>query len=288
MNLSSTDRIKFALPTKGRLKDPAIDILKKAGFKFRTVGRNLYATCTNAEIVFIFVRADDIPVLVDSGTIDVGITGSDLIVERNAAVEKIMPLGFGKCRLCVAVPDTHEGDDHSFFEGKTIATSFPHMTESFFRGKNVAVKSVEMNGSVEIMVALGLAQGIVDLVETGDSLRDNNLRIFSEIGNYEATLICHPDVVEDTRLQQIKRRIEGVLVAQQYSSLEYNIPKELLPEAEKITPGFNAPTISSLDNEDWLAVKVMVRKKDIIHVMDQLEELGATAIMETEILNCRL
>jgi ATP phosphoribosyltransferase len=263
-------------------------LLKKAGFKFRTTGRNLYATCTNYEIVFIFVRADDIPVLVESGVVDLGITGSDLIIERNANVLEILPLGYGKCRLCVAVRDGLENEPIDFLKGKTIATSFPVMTQDYFKKNKVEVNCIEMNGSVEIMISLNLAQAIVDIVETGDSLRDHNLKIFREIGVYETTLITKKENANDERIVTIRRRIEGVIVANQYSMLEYNIKESLIKEIEKITPGFNSPTISKLDKDDWCSVKVMVNKSEVVQVMDRLEAIGATAIIETEIINCRL
>jgi ATP phosphoribosyltransferase len=288
MNPWDKSRIKFALPTKGRLKDPSIELLKKSGYNFRTTGRNLYATCLNEDIVFIFVRADDIPVLVDSGVIDIGITGSDLILERGAEVEEILKLNFGKCRLCVAVRENISDKNLSFLQGKTVVTSFPATTTDYFKKNSVNVKCVEMNGSVEIMIALNLADAIVDLVETGDSLRDNNLKIFSEIGSYQAVLISSKNLKDDPRVLKIKRRIDGILVANQYSMLEYNIKTDLLKKAESIAPGFESPTVSALDEKGWSAVKVMVKKNEIVQVMDRLAELGATAILETEILNCRL
>jgi len=288
MNLNDTGRIKFAIPSKGRLMEPTIELLKKSGFKFRAQGRNLYATCTNYDIVFIFIRADDIPVLVDSGVVDLGITGSDLIEERRADVVRLLDLGYGQCRLCVAVKDEWEDRTLGSLAGMNIATSFPVMTQEYFKKNNVKVNCIEMNGSVEIMIALNLAQAIVDIVETGDSLRDNNLKVFSDIGIYETTLIASRKITGDERITRIRRRIEGVLVASNYSMLEYNIPEGSLKEAEQITPGFESPTISRLDEKGWLAVKVMVRKNEVVQVMDRLEALGATAIIETEIMNCRL
>lgn len=288
MNLSNTGKLKIAIPSKGRLKESSVEIFEKAGYKFRVAGRNLYATCTNSDIVFIFVRADDIPVLVDKGVVDLGITGSDLIIEREANVQELLSLGFGKCRLCVAVPENYNSDNLSNFEGQNIATSFPVMAEQYFKSHGVNINCIEMNGSVEIMVDLGLAKGIVDLVETGDSLRDNNLKVFSDIGKYEATLIANSSVVDKDEVKNIKRRIEGILVARQYSMLEYNINRNNLITAEKVTPGFESPTISKLDQENWVAVKVMVKKSEIISTMEKLEKLGATAMLESEILNCRL
>jgi len=288
MILGGDDRIKFAIPSKGRLKEPTIELLKKAGFKFRASGRHLYATCTNFDLVFIFVRADDIPVLVDSGVVDLGVTGSDLILERDADVEHVFPLGFGKCRLCVAVKDSDNFKSLDELKGETIATSFPVMTQNFFKENNVSVNCIEMNGSVEVMIALNLARAIVDIVETGDSLRDNDLKVFEELGVYETTLIANKESIKKEEVLRIKRRIEGVLVANMYSVLEYNIKHSDLKEAEFITPGYESPTVSKLDSGDWCAVKVMVKKSDVVQVMDKLETLGATAIMETEITNCRL
>lgn len=288
MTITETNNIKFAIPVKGRLREPAVDLLKRAGYKFRAKGRNLYATCTTADITFIFVRADDIPVLVDSGVVDLGITGSDLIAERRADVATLMELGFGKCRLCVAVPDKVCEEKLSYFNGKTIATSFPHMTEDYFKAQGVDIRCVEMNGSVEIMVDLSLADAIVDIVETGDSLRDNNLKVYSDIGTYETCLIANHAIAKNEAVNQIMRRIEGILIASKYSLLEYNISEEKLPQAEEITPGFESPTVSRLDQDNWVAVKVMVLKKDVVQVMDRLEALGATAILETEARNCRL
>lgn len=288
MNLSDSGRIKFAIPSKGRLMEPTIELLKKSGFRFRAQGRNLYATCTNYDIVFIFIRADDIPVLIDSGVVDLGITGSDLILERRAEVVPLLNLGYGQCRLCVAVRDEWKDDRLESLAGMNIATSFPVMTGEYFKNHNVNVNCIEMNGSVEIMIALNLAQAIVDIVETGDSLRDNNLKVYKEIGLYETTLIASKKIASDERVTRIKRRIEGVLVANHYSMLEYNIHESRLKEAEKITPGFESPTVSKLDEKEWLAVKVMVKKGDVVQVMDRLEVLGATAIIETEIVNCRL
>ena len=288
MNLNKNSRLKFALPVKGRLREPAVELLKRSGYKFRPTGRNLYATCTNAEIIFIFVRADDIPVLVESGTVDLGITGSDLVLERNAKVKEILPLGFGKCKLCVAVKESFRGKNLQQLKGKNVATSFPLITANFFKKKGVKINCLEMNGSVEIMVGLNLAEAIVDLVETGDSLRDNNLKVFEEVGSYQTVLIGNENVINKKEVWQIKKRLEGILVADQYSLLEYNISKKNLKKAEKITPGFDAPTVSFLDQKDLLAVKVMVKKDEVISVMDKLQKIGATAIIENKIRNCRL
>lgn len=282
------NRLRFAIPGKGRLREPSIELLKKAGFDFRAKDRNLYATCTNADIVFIFVRADDIPVLINSGVVDMGITGSDLIIERQADIDSILNLGYGKCKLCVAVRDSYTENDIAPLKDKTIATSFPTITKNYFNANNINVNCVEMNGSVEIMVALGLADAIVDIVETGDSLRDNNLKVLSEIGSYETVLVSNKKISSNPQVLQIKRRIEGILVANRFSLLEYNILESKFKDAEGIASGYESPTVSHLDEQGWLAVKVMVEKTKVVETMDKLESIGATAIIETEVKNCRL
>lgn len=288
MMLHDTSRIKLALPNKGRLREPVIELLKAAGYKFRIQERTLYASCTNAEMTLIFIRAEDIPILVHSGVVELGITGQDLVVEKQADVEEILPLQLGRCRLCVAVKEdlTYTGPEN--LAGKTVATSFPHITREFFRQRHVDVQCLEMSGSLEIMVGLQLADAIVDLVETGDTLKENHLKAVEEIGKYQTVLMGHKKSLHLPQVEQIKRRLEGIIIARRYSMLEYNIKRELLSKAQEITPGFEAPTISELNEVGWLAVKVMVEKDKVIDTMDRLQQLGATAIIETEIKNCRL
>lgn len=138
------------------------------------------------------------------------------------------------------------------------------------------------------MVALGVADAIVDLVETGSTLAANRLRVLEEIGRYEAVLIQHPSRREADTADRVARRLEGVVIARSYSLLEYNIPRARLAAAEQITPGYHSPTINSLEDPEWCAVEVMVRRGDVISVMEKLEAIGASAILETQIVNCRL
>ncbi len=147
---------------------------------------------------------------------------------------------------------------------------------------------VMLSGSVEIMIALGVADAIVDLVETGSTLAANRLRILHEIGRYQTVLVQNPQRRHPELADRVVRRLEGVTIARSYSLLEYNIPRAKLSEAEKITPGFNSPTISSLEDPAWCAVRVMVQRTAVISIMEQLESLGASAILETQITNCRL
>ena len=248
----------------------------------------MYSSCKNSNLQVVFLRVEDIPVLVESGVIQLGITGGYLVSERNADLKKLLPLNYGKCRLCIAVSENKSGINLKELENKNIATSFPNIIQKFFAENNIKINCIEMNGSLEIMIKLKLADAIVDIVETGDTLKDNNLTILNEIANYETSLFVNKNFSDDPEILLIKRRMEGVLISRKYSILEYNVKKELLKKAELITPGYESPTVSKLDDREWVAVEVMVEKNMVVSAMDKLEELGATAILETEIKNCRL
>ncbi len=280
--------LRIGLPSKGRLSDLASELLKEAGIKFRRQNRSLFAKVSDLPIEIIFLRTDDIPVLCAEGAIDMGITGSDLVAESQAETDTRLSLGVGKCRLAVCVPDTLEISDPSDLNDLRIATSFTNVTRSYLAEHNAAAHIVPLTGSVEIMITLGIADAIVDLVETGSTLAANRLKISHEIGNYETVLIQNKQKKHSELADRIVRRLEGVVIARGYSLLEYNIPRDRLAEAEEITPGFKSPTITSLEDSDWCAVRVMVKTKQVTSVMDQLEELGASAILETPINNCRL
>jgi len=172
--------------------------------------------------------------------------------------------------------------------GCRVATSFPNITEAFLARHGAKAHLVTLSGSVEIMIALGVADAIVDLVETGSTLAANRLRVLEEAGRYETVLIQNRGCREPETADRVVRRLEGAVIARSYSLLEYNVPRAVLPQAEQITPGFNSPTISALEDPAWCAVKVMVKRSEVIEIMERLEALGASAILETKIANCRL
>ena len=252
--------LRIGIPSKGRLSDLATDLLKEAGLRFRRQNRSLFAHVKDEPIEVIFLRTDDIPVLCAENAIDMGITGSDLAIESNVSVETRLELGVGKCRLAVCVPEESPIQLASELDGKRIATTFPVITTSYLDSHKTTAHMVKLSGSVEIMISLGVADAIVDLVETGSTLAANRLRVIDEIGHYQTVLIQGAEC-RDTRLaDRIVRRIEGVIIARSYSLLEYNVPRPKLAEAEKITPGFNSPTISALEDSDWCSVRVMVKR----------------------------
>ncbi|NOZ39680.1 MAG: ATP phosphoribosyltransferase [Planctomycetes bacterium] len=283
-----TENLRIGIPSKGRLAELSTQLLKEAGLRFRRQDRSLFARVKEMPIDITFLRTDDIPILCAEGAIDLGITGGDLVAESGVELATRLSLGVGNCRLAVCVPETGEIEQPVDLAGKRIATSFPHVTQEYLAQFGAKAHTVELTGSVEVMIALGVADAIVDLVETGSTLAANRLRILDEIGSYETVLVQNPATRHTALADRIVRRVEGVVIARAYSLLEYNVLAEKLAEAEKITPGFNSPTVNRLEDEKWRSVRVMVKRSKVIEIMEQLETLGATAILETSIANCRL
>lgn len=281
---------RIGLPSKGRLAELSAELLRQAGLSFRRQERSLFARVKELPIEVTFLRTEDVPVLCAEGAIDLGITGSDLVAESGAEEQltERLRLGVGVCRLALCVPEAADVRNLADLQGKRIATTFPTITQKFLRDHNVDVHLVRLSGSVEVMVALGVADGIVDLVETGSTLAANGLRQLQELGTHEAVLIQGAACRDLPLADRIRRRLQGVVIARQYSLLEYNIRREKLAEAEAITPGFKSPTVSALEDPAWCAVRVMVRKGELIVVMELLEAIGAVAILEIDIQNCRL
>ncbi len=282
------NNLRIGVPSKGRLAELAEELLNQAGLNFRRQDRSLFARVRDMPIDVTFLRPDDMPLLCAEGAIDLGVTGSDLVGESGVELVERLRLGVGKCRLAICVPEESDFHQPSELGGCRIATSFPRITEQYLRSHGVDVHLVPITGSVEVMIALGVAEAIVDLVETGSTLAANRLRILDEIGRYETVLVQNPDRRHPELADRVVRRLEGVVIARSYSLLEYNIPRSKLAEAEIITPGFNSPTVNPLEDPAWCAIRVMVRRGDVISVMERLEVLGASAILETQITNCRL
>jgi ATP phosphoribosyltransferase len=280
--------LRIGVPSKGRLAEISTQLLNEAGLAFRRSERSLFARCRDMPAEITFLRTDDIPVLTAEGAIDLGITGADLVAESGLPLVHRLDLGIGSCRLALCVADDAPITDPSQLAGKRIATSFPRITRDWLAQRGVNAHFVELSGSVEIMIMLGVADAIVDLVETGSTLAANRLRVLEEIGRYQTVLVQNRQAADGPLADRIVRRLEGIVIARSYSLLEYNIPRSRLAEAEKITPGFNSPTVSALEDPDWCAVRAMVRRGEAHGIMERLEAIGASAIIETSISNCRL
>ena len=282
------NKLRIGIPSKGRLSDHAKGLLQEAGLSFRRQERSLFATVRGMPVEIIFLRTDDIPLLCAEGAIDLGITGSDRVLESGVNLTTRLPLNVGKCRLTVCVAESSSIQSAAELDGCRIATSFPNITKSYLAEHQAKAHLVPLSGSVEIMISLGVADAVVDLVETGSTLAANHLRILDEIGHYETVLIQNDQGQQGELADRVVRRLEGVVIARSYSLLEYNIPRAQLAEAEKITPGFKSPTVNPLEDPDWCAIRVMVQRNEIQDVMERLETIGASAILETHIANCRL
>jgi len=280
--------LRIGVPSKGRLAELSAQLLGDAGLSFRRTERSLFARCKGMPVEVTFLRTDDIPVLTAEGAIDLGITGADLVAESEAEVIHRLDLGVGTCRLALCVPDDASIDDPRNLAGRRVATSFPRITRRWLADRGVEAHFVELSGSVEVMIALGVADAIVDLVETGSTLAANRLHVLDEIGRYETVLIQQPGLHDVALADRIVRRLEGIVIARSWSLLEYNVPRARLAEAETITPGFNSPTVMALEDPSWCAVRAMVKRGEVHAVMERLEAIGASAIIETRFGNCRL
>ena len=228
-----SDNLRIGIPSKGRLAEMAAELLIEAGLKFRRQERSLFARVRGMPVEVTFLRTDDIPVLCAEGAIDMGITGGDLIAETGVDLVSRLSLGMGNWQLAICVPEESEIRKPKDLADRRIATSFPRVTQAYLDRHKVAAHIVELTGSVEVMIALGVADAIVDLVETGSTLAANRLAILDELGRYEATLVQNPTTRHAPLADRVVRRLEGVVIARSYSLLEYNVPESKLARCRK-------------------------------------------------------
>ncbi|MBR7131283.1 MAG: ATP phosphoribosyltransferase [Lentisphaeria bacterium] len=280
--------LKLALPNKGALSEGAVTLLSKAGYRCKRSGRELVIQDAENKIDFVFLRPRDIALYVGSGIIDVGITGIDLTLDSGAEVETIFPLGFGGSRFCFAAPkEKHCTPDD--LNGLRIATSYPSLLKMELAKRNWDCKVVKLDGAVEISIALGVADAIADVVDSGATLREAGLEIIGEpMLHSEAVVIGTADAASRPEVALLIARLRGIMRAAEYVMVEYDIERSKLEDACKITPGIEAPTIAPLANPDWVAVKSMVKRKECNAVMDKLYDLGGRGIIVMEISACRL
>lgn len=287
--LNNKPGLRIAVPSKGRLMDASVDLLQRSGLRFRVSGRRLFSECSDSNNRIIFSNAADIPVLVAEGVVDLGVTGSDQVAEKQADVITHHELGFGRCRLSVAVHHEAVYNSPADLNGKVIGSKFVSLAQRFLDENGVeGATIIPIQGAVEVMVLLGMVDAIVEIVETGNSLVENDLVEVATLIEAQAVLIGNHKPSDPGEAETVLRRVQGILHASQYSLIEYNCPAERIAEASAITPGFSSPTIQELADSSWLAVKVLVPKGDIPTAMDKLEQIGCAAILETELRNSRL
>eukprot|EP00536_Pseudo-nitzschia_multiseries_P006525 jgi/Psemu1/193280/e_gw1.139.13.1 len=291
-NSSPPGNLKFAIPKKGRLHEKVVEMLKGAGIEFRREPRLDVALCVGLPITLIFLSASDIAKFVGEGNVDLGITGQDMVQENEVIVNSILDLGFGKCKLSVQAPVVDQIDNIEVLAGKRIVTSFPNLTKSFFApyDEKLGVKTSinYVSGSVEAACGLGLADAVVDLVETGTTMRAAGLEVVHEILSTQATLISNPKTTHTDLITKLQKRLEGYITATKYVMIMYNVNNELMAEAIKITPGKKSPTITTLECGTTKAVSALVLKKEVNNKMDALHDVGATDILVLELKNSRM
>jgi ATP phosphoribosyltransferase len=292
-------KLLFAIPKKGRLYDKCTKLLEDIGLKYRRKNRLDVAVCTNQNIAIVFLPAADIALFVANGRVDLGITGQDIIAEsadgkcaegeEKGIVTEELQLGFGGCKLCVQAPVTSGYTDATQLVGKRIVTSFTHLTSEYFKklDPSQVTPVTYISGSVEVACSLGLADAVVDLVESGDSMHAAGLEAIDTIMRTEAVLLSNPNSTHKDMIDKIKNRMDGVITAQKYVYLMYNIERAKLAQATEITPGMTGPTVTSLEDETFCAVSVMCLRSEVHDKMDDLQDLGATDIIIQNIANCR-
>ncbi len=278
--------IKVALPNKGQLFDPTMDILSACGYKVSKSLRSLSTLDTENQVEFYFLRPGDIPLYVANGILDAGITGKDFVAEKGVAPTCILDLNYGYSKLCVAVPEGGKYQSLADLKTAKIASSFPNIIRSHFLGKD---QLVELEGAVEISIKLGIADAIVDIVETGSTLKAAGLKIIGDpLFESRAALYAHPGRESQEEVLTLKSRIEGKLLALEYMMVEYDAPEAVLKTACTITPGIESPTVMSLEKAGWFSVKAMIKKKGSQKILDSLSKLGCRGIILTAFDSVRL
>src|SRR5689334_7685071 len=279
--------LRIAIPNKGSLSASASEILREAGYRQRTDSKELTLLDTENGVEFFYLRPRDIALYVGEGTLDVGITGRDLLLDSGAKAEEVLGLGFGRSTFRFAGPI---GDFHDLaqLQGTRIATSYVGIVRQFLAERGIEATVNRLDGAVETSVQLGVADVIADVVETGSTLHKAGLETFGEvILESEAVLITRGSETP-AGLDVFRRRLEGVMVARSYVMMDYDIPDEQVATAVSLTPGIESPTVSPLHREGWVAVRAMVPRAGAHRVMDELWTIGARGILVTDIHACRL
>lgn len=280
--------LRVAVPNKGQLAEPARAMLVEAGYLRSTSVRDLMVHDPDNDVEFFFLRPRDIAIYVGEGTLDLGITGRDMLLDSGAKADEVLALGFAPSTFRFAAPPgvaTTPGD----LAGRTIATSYPVVLADWLARNGIDARVVELDGAVENAVALGVADAVADVVATGTTLRRAGLEMLGEpMLVSEALLVRRSDSASVPAIDTFIRRLQGVMVARSYVLVDYDIRTDKIEEACAMTPGIESPTISSLHDPLWSAVRAMVPAKDVHRTMDELYELGARGILVTDIHACRL
>ncbi|MBR5138168.1 MAG: ATP phosphoribosyltransferase [Alistipes sp.] len=273
--------LRIAIQTKGRLNEQSIDLLHELGIDVDAAKRKFLSKASNFPIEVLYLRDDDIPQVVANGTAALGIVGLNEVAERGCDVVVVTKLGFGGCRISLAIPKADEYDGVEYFQGKRIATSYPEILEKFLREQGVTADVKVISGSVEIAPAAGIADAIFDIVSSGGTLVTNGLKEVERVFESEAVLIANKELSADERelLDELLFRIESERVSRGKKYLLMNIPTASLDEAVKILPAMRSPTVMPLAAEGWCSLHSVVDSSDLWDKVRQLKAIGAEGIL---------
>lgn len=273
--------LRIAVQSKGRLYDETMDLLSEAGIKLTAVKRSLLVPSRNFPVELLFLRDDDIPDSVATGTADLGIVGYNEVLEKQRDVTVIKKLGFSRCRISLAVPNSAGYYGLQWFNGKKIATSYPVILSKFFRDNNISAELHEISGSVEIAPSIGLADAIFDIVSSGSTLVSNNLREVEKVIDSEAVLIGGKalDAEKQEVLDELLFRFEAVKAASGNKYILMNVPRTQLDTVLQILPGIKSPTVLPLADKDWCSVHTVLEEKFFWEIINRLKAAGAEGIL---------
>ena len=276
--------MRIAVPNKGRLHEPALELLERAGLHVEDgADRKLYAETVDPEVTVLFARAADIPEYIADGAAAVGITGLDQVRESEVDLVDLLDLEFGRCRLVLAAPEDGAVETVADLEGGSVATEFPRITGQFFQERDVNVEIVEVSGATELTPHVDIADAIVDITSTGTTLRMNRLAVVEEVLESSVRLFARPDTADDPKIEQLRTALASVLAADGKRYLMMNVPQERLSTVEDVIPGMGGPTVMDIDGQDAVAVHVVVDEREVFEVITRLKEAGAEDILVTEI-----
>lgn len=278
--------LRIAVQSKGRLYDETMELLSEAGIKLTAVKRTLLVPSRNFPVELLFLRDDDIPDSVATGTADIGIVGLNEVLEKQQKVEILRRLGFSKCRLSLAIPKDIQYSGIEWFNNRKIATSYPKILSSFLAENNIDADIHVISGSVEIAPGIGLADAIFDIVSSGSTLVSNNLAEVATVLQSEAVLIGNGRRLSDDKqaaLDELLFRIEAVKAAESKKYILMNVPKAKLPEVLSVLPGIKSPTVLPLADENWCSVHTVLEEKHFWEIINKLKGAGAEGILVLDI-----
>ena len=271
--------LKIAIQKSGRLNEKSVELLKNCGLNFENYKSSLISPVSNFPLEILFLRDDDIPEYVQDGIADLGIVGENVIQETEVEVSYLQRLGFGRCSLKIAVPNTDNYKDISELNGKSIATTYPVILGKFLKSKGIQSEIRTISGSVEISPGLGLSDAICDLVSTGGTLKSNGLKPFADVMSSEAVLIGSKGSENDDLIKELIQRIQSVLRAKETKYVVLNAPKDSLAAITALLPGVKSPSVVPLAEEGWVAVHTVIPERDFWDRISQLKQAGAQGIV---------